>query len=195
MSSELNTKIARAWQIDENGFFVIDLFDHDPSAPDVLFTETPCPSGVFRRPRFVGGEWVEGSPRTNDELLAREKSLKTAQIDSWRDTAIAAGVEFDFDGTLDVVQTRDERDYVNISGYTLKAMMLQTAGVTGPVLEFRAESNTNYNLTPLLMLALGNAVAEHRANAYQISWTLKDAVKNAQTMAELEAVTLPEQKP
>lgn len=54
-------KIAHAYRYDENGFFLEDLVDFDPaSEPDILFTETPVPTGLIY-PRFHSSEWVNGN--------------------------------------------------------------------------------------------------------------------------------------
>lgn len=186
----IETGHAHAWQIDDEGYFVIDLFDYDPRE-GLRYTATPCPSGVFRRPRFVEGAWIEGNPATSTEKLASAKKAKHAYIDRERITREGGGAPFNFSGVDDVIQTRFERDYINISGITMQALLLQARGIDAAVIEFRAESNTTYLLTPANAIALGEAVAAHSQQIYATSWALKDQLEQAETVAEVESIVWP----
>lgn len=183
--------IERAWQVDEDGFFVIDLFDHDSTMP-VLFTEIPCPSGVFRRPRLSGGQWVEGHVEDQQQLFVAEKNAAIKRIEKGFASAMKAGVPFNFNGVDDVIQTRDERDLINISGVTTRAMLLQSQNNSDPVINFRADSNTIYQLTPVQAIQLGEVVAIKMEEIYGIFWMLKDAVAQATTVDEVEAIQWPQ---
>lgn len=182
--------VPRAWQLDQDGFFVIDLFDIDPRE-GWTYTLTPCPSGVFRKPKFDGTEWVEGAPMTEAELLetARQRALKAADIEHHE--KLTAGVSYNFHGTDDVIQTRHERDLINISGLATRALLLKNDGVTQAVIPFRADSNTTYLLTPDEMLAMAAAVSDFTAQQYSEVWALKDAINAAQSVAEIDAVQAP----
>ena len=181
----------RAWAIDEHGFFVVDLFDYDVREGG-LFTTIPCPSGMFRRPRLMQGEWVEGLPVTANELLEREKRKALRRVNSEHLARLGGGVPFMFGNTLDTVQTRDERDMINISGVATRAMLLQAQGVQEPVISFRAQSNTTYPLTPAQAVALGEAVADHQQQIYSTTWLLKDAIASATSVEAVMAIGWPQ---
>ena len=183
--------IPRAWQLDEQGFFVIDLFDIDPRQ-SWHYTLTPCPSGVFRKPRFVNGEWIEGAPVTDEELLnsARQRALQRVNAEHLK--TLTAGIPYNFLGTDDVIQTRHERDLINISGLATRALLLRADGISDSIIPFRADSNTTYFLTPDEMLAMAAAVSDFTAQQYSNAWALKDAINAAETIAEINAIAWPE---
>lgn len=122
-------------------------------------------------------------PPTLDEL----KQEKHAEIDQHRDDAFAAGLHYEINGQPDVVQTRME-DKINLLGLRIEAQELKAAGVTDGVMPFRAESNTGYTLTPAQMIDLTNAALAHIQGIYQQSWQLKDAVEDAETPDDIEAI-------
>jgi hypothetical protein len=119
------------------------------------------------------------------EKMREQKYLDTERLQA---SELKAGVAFDFGGTHDVIQTRNDRDLINISGITTRAVLLQAKGINEPVIEFRAESNTSYMITPAQAIALGEAVAEHSEATYAKAWALKDAIQAATTAEQLEAI-------
>ncbi len=124
-----------------------------------------------------------------DQLMFNQrKAAKLIEIGLAQSTALTAGVPFNFGQSMDTVQTRNERDLINISGMTTRAILLRANAVTDPVIEFRAQSNTSYKITPEQAIALGETVAQHNEAIYQKAWALKDAITSATTTAELEAV-------
>lgn len=186
----IESLINHAWQIDQDGFFVIDLLDYD-IREGLPHTRVPCPSGVFRRPQFVAGNWIEGSPKTEAELLSEAKQVALAKITREHQQRIVAGVPFNFGESQDVIQTRFNQDLINISGITTRAMLLQSQGVTDAVMNFRAQSNTTYQITPTQAIALGEAVALHIDGSYQQLWSQKDAIGSATHIQEVEAIAWP----
>lgn len=137
--------------------------------------------GVFALPENL---------QTNLDSLAIQNrfSEKKRELDLQQTNALTAGVPFSFRGIEDVVQTRGERDLININGVTTQAMLLKAAGVAEPVIQFRAQSNSSYMLTPDDAIELGVAVAAHSQAVYEKAWALKDALAAATTIEELEAV-------
>jgi len=183
--------IARAWQIDDDGFFVMDLFNHDIREA-VQYTTIPCPSGKFRKPRLVSGEWVEGNPRDPAHHLTKAKQAAKRRIQLELDQRIQQGMPYSFNSTSDMVQTRFERDLINISGVATRAMLLKAQGIAEPVIKFRAESNTTYDLTPDQAIHLGETVAAWIEGLYATAWALKDALHSALTPEEISTIQWPE---
>lgn len=121
------------------------------------------------------------------------RAKKKAQIDQWRIAAEQAGMSYEFPGgELDIVQLRDERDRTNITALVTNALILQGQGVTDPVLVFRAQSNTSYQMTPAQIIAMGAAVGVFGSQMYQTGWGLKEQVDAATTAEQIEAITWPQ---
>lgn len=118
--------------------------------------------------------------------LNKFRAEKINQIEKSQATELTAGVPFSFNGTSDLVQTRSERDLININGVVTQAMLLKNANVFEPAIRFRAQSNCSFMLTPDDAIALGVAVAQHSQQVYEKAWQLKDAAYAAQTVEELE---------
>lgn len=117
---------------------------------------------------------------------------KTSEIDRWRLAYEQAGMPWVFPGGVqDVVQLRDDRDRLNVTGLCTSALVLKGQGVTDPVFPFQAQSNTTHNMTPDDVLAMGLAVSAFTASLYQTAWSLKERARAATTDAELEAVQWP----
>jgi hypothetical protein len=112
--------------------------------------------------------WRRPSP-----TVAREAKL--AEINAQRAAALEAGVPYTFGGVDDAIQTR-QQDQVNLLTIWTAAREAQEAGITDPVIEFRAMSDTNYMLTPAEALAMTAAVRAHGYAAYQASWARKTAL-------------------
>ncbi|MBE0405289.1 DUF4376 domain-containing protein [Halomonas citrativorans] len=100
---------------------------------------------------------------------------KRAEIDAARDAAFAAGLEYDFNGETDVVQTRPQ-DQVNLLGLRAKAEAAIDQGATDQVMKFRGENNVTHYLTPDEMYTLTNDALAHIEGIYDHSWERKDAI-------------------
>jgi len=128
----------------------------------------------------------------HESLLAvavnKLRADKFQEIERAQFIELQNGVPFVFGEVEDIVQTRSERDLINISGITTRGILLRSNAVTNPVIEFRAQSNTSYLITGEQAIALGETVAQHNEAIYQKAWALKDAITSATTLAELEAV-------
>lgn len=124
--------------------------------------------------------------------IALLKKSKSAEIESIRAEIERTGCPFVFGTVGDLIQTRDERDFININGVATNAMLLKTAGETGAVIPFRAKSDTSYMLTPDQAIALGKAVANRATALYAIQWALKDQIAAAETAEEINAIKWPE---
>lgn len=132
-------------------------------------------------------------PAENTEAdLSQLRAQKAGDFERRRMQLEKDGCPFVFGEIGDIVQTRDERDFININGVVTNAMLFKSAGVTDSVVLFRAQSDTNYQLTPDQAIALGVAVAARSVQLYSIKWQLKDAVHAAQTANEIIAIQWPE---
>ena len=117
------------------------------------------------------------------------QTKKLSWVDSVRLQAEASGFVFEFpNATNDVVQVRNERDKGNITGLVSSALILKSQGIVEPILAFRAESNTTYNLTPDQILSLGLATSSFISTLYEKAWLLKEAIHAATTTEELDGI-------
>lgn len=114
-------------------------------------------------------------PPISIEELAKQKR---GELDQARDEAFAQGLEYNFDGEVDVVQTRPQ-DQINLLGLSAKAQRLIAAGQPDAKLTFRGGDNVNRELTAAEIDALTLAALGHIEEIYQKSWTLKDALAAA----------------
>lgn len=130
------------------------------------------------------------TPEEISQQLSALKLERINEIDRMRDQAFEAGLPYDINDQPDIVQTRLQ-DKINLLGLRIEAQELNAAGVTDPVMPFRAESNTGYQLTPQQMIDLTNAALAHIQAIYQQSWQLKDAIKKAKTQDELVVIKWP----
>ncbi|WP_425348488.1 hypothetical protein [Vreelandella neptunia] len=89
-----------------------------------------------------------------------------------------AGLEYDFNGESDVVQTRP-LDQINLLGLRAKSVAAIDQGITDPVMKFRVAQNVTRYLTPDGMYALTNDALAHIEEIYDHSWELKDAIEAA----------------
>lgn len=160
-------------------------------ASDALFTVLqPLVNSDFRLIN-IDGDFVlpeNINDAINGVTLEKFRAEKLREIESAQFAALQGGVPFNFGGTPDIVQTSSERDLINISGITMRGLLLRADGVTAPVIEFRALSNTSYMITGQQAIDLGATVAQHNEQIYSKAWQLKDAINAAQSISELEAI-------
>lgn len=127
--------------------------------------------------------WVPIPPPALPELAKR----KRGEIDDARDSAFAAGLEYDFDGETDVIQTRPQ-DQINLLGLSAKAQRLIAAGQPEATLSFRGRSNLQRTLTAEQMDAMTMAALAHLEEIFQRSWARKDAIEVALKAEEREGI-------
>lgn len=119
--------------------------------------------------------------------LAELAERKRQELDAARDAAFAAGLEYDFNGETDVVQTRPQ-DQVNLLGLQAKAQRLIAAGQPDTPLTFRGLNNVNRELTATEIDALTLAALGHIEGIYQKSWQLKDRLDAALEAEDREGI-------
>lgn len=102
-------------------------------------------------------------------------------------TEMANGLDFLFLGsTQDKVQTR-EKDKINLLGIAVKARELHGVGYTDPFTVFRAESNTEYPITPQEGIDLTNAALTRINAVYAECWRIKNGLSAATTLSEAQS--------
>src|SRR5690554_4536062 len=143
-------------------------------------TVVEAPEGVFE----IDGEYDSSLLKSFEQV----KQEKKQEIDYLRLQREQAGMPW-FEN--DVVQLRNERDFLNILGLCSKAILLKNSGIEDPVLPFQAESNITRFLTPDEMLDLGTSAMAYASEGYQIAWELKRLVDEAETKEAVEAIQWP----
>ena len=141
---------------------------------DYLLQEEANSKGVIGLEGATVPKILDPLPETIEQLA----NHKRRELDAARDAAFAAGLEYDFHGVTDVVQTRPQ-DQINLLGLRAKAEAAQAEGVTDPVMKFRGEQNITRLLTPDEMYSLTTAALAHIEGIYDHSWELKDVIKAA----------------
>jgi hypothetical protein len=131
---------------------------------------------------------IDIDTQLQSSLLKQVRVKKLNDIEQMQAVDLTAGVPFVFGSAEDIVQTRGERDLININGVVTQAILLKNAGVVEPIIQFRAQSNATYMLTPDEAINMGVTVAQHSQQVYEKAWLLKDAINAAQTIEELELV-------
>lgn len=121
------------------------------------------------------------------EALAEHKKDQSPIIAQWVADKFDVGVEHTFNGSAqDIVQTRNPNDLVAIQGLVSRAMYEENFGNAGFLTDFRAESNTIYSLTIEEVYGVSNAVNSVIEANRIASWSAKDAVEAATTIAEVD---------
>lgn len=150
----------------------------------------------------MNGELVWLDPRpmpTESEMeaihvdidLLEAKRNKSRELHQRRDKELQQGMPWEFHGVPDKVQTREE-DKFNLLALSQKSTLLRADGVTEAVLRFRALSNRDHYLTPEEMIAMTDAAFVYLHDIYTVSWTLKDAVEEATTVAAVKGIQWPD---
>lgn len=139
-------------------------------------------------PQFVSELEALRAPAVTLESVKAEKRLA---INAKRDERIFAGVTYSFpDGLTGTVDTREQSDFDNLQALTTLAQVLEANGETGAVITFVDAEDEAHSLTPSQMIDLGITVTQQIANIYAVSWPMKESVKAAATIAEVNAVDI-----
>lgn len=138
--------------------------------------------------RVLAGD--DGHPVITDppaETLEQLASRKRRELDAARDAAFAAGLEYDFNGEPDVVQTRPQ-DQINLLGLSAKAQRLIAAGQPDATLTFRAGDNVNRELSATEIDALTLAALGYIESIYEHSWSVKDRLDELVKKGDKDAI-------
>ncbi|BAQ02685.1 hypothetical protein AVU38_gp157 [Ralstonia phage RSL2] len=164
------------------GYFVVQ----DVAAPtaDVVSEGDPV---------FANGVWSQNwnaRAYTADELanaLSVRKTGMLEEIATKVTAAIEKGFSFAFTDVAGHVQLRDG-DRANIASARIRAEALIAKGTTDPVMPFRDWENVTHMCTPTQIVSLSDAAYDAYLGFLGAGWTLKDAVTNAATAADLPTI-------
>lgn len=171
------------WALIQDGT-VAEITDIDPAGrfhPSIQWVA--CADDAKPGWQFDGEQCLPPPPETIADLAEQKRRA----LDTARDAAFAAGLEYDIAGEPDVVQTRP-RDQTNLLGIAIEARELHAEGVTDPVIKFRGLSNVNRMLTPQEAIDLTKAASAHVKAIYQRSWDRKDAIEQALANQDREGI-------
>jgi hypothetical protein len=124
------------------------------------------------------GEYV--SPLGSEPTLEQCKVAKLAQINAFRECALAAGVSF-ADHVFD-------SDSASVARLNLVAGVLLAGGVLPEGVVWRSAANADVAMTPKDVLGLQSAMLAHTQQVFRKSWVLKSQVNLAQTVEAVAAV-------
>jgi Domain of unknown function (DUF4376) len=124
---------------------------------------------------------------STEGLLQSVKQEKIAQINTCFANSMSQGANVNFNGTIEVIQTRNERDINNISSILSRATFLQLHGIV-ELIYFRVQSNTVYKITPAFAIEMCEVVLSSVQRNLEKCWQLKDAIQQAETVQEVEAI-------
>lgn len=144
---------------------------------------------------------VETSPQDTDSDGVREQMWTLAsrsyddvkverkrEIDRLRDQGIFAGVvnwTRPSDSVVIPVDMRGPQDRANIQDLRSAAIVMHSSGITNPVLQFRAADNVVYDLSPLDVLQMSQAMLQRGQAWYAAAWAHKDAIAALTTAQEV----------
>ena len=164
---------------DENGKY---LGGFDGGEPLLGAFEVPVPPDDARQ-IWDGQAWSWPLETLQSDLRAK--------INSIRDEKICAGLAYDFpDGVLGTIDSAEQRDFDNLQALTTLAQELRDGGETAAVLTFVEKEDQAHALTPQQMIDAGLALTYFVTGIYAASWVHKNAVKEAASLAELQAIDL-----
>lgn len=156
--------------------------DAEKLGADPVMPSVPPPATEFERveegePEEVAEVWTQTWTVTPIPL-EDARAILHRRIAAERTQRERLGVPYVFPPAVaGTIQTRDETDTRNIQGVVTTAMILQTQGITDPVLEFRDADNVNHALTPSQAIAMGMAVSAHVNALYSAKWTHDAAIE------------------
>lgn len=119
-------------------------------------------------------------PLGSERLLAQCKTAKLAQINAFREHALAAGVRyaghvFDSDGA-------------SVARLNMAVGVLLAGGMLPKEFAWRSVANENVALTPAEIFGLQSAIFMNTEQVFQKSWALKLQVQQAQTVKDVADV-------
>lgn len=125
-----------------------------------------------------------------DLPLDLAKGQAKAQVESRRDALLRAGESVTFPDGTGTVQTRDERDLINIMGVIVGGIALVVQGDDNGTVGLRDATNTDHAMTGVQALQVGMQALLGQTVIYQASWDHKAAIEAVDTLDDLKALDL-----
>ena len=122
------------------------------------------------------------------ETLQKLAERKRRELDQARDDAFAVGLKYNFNGEIDVVQTRSQ-DQINLLGLSAKAQRLIAAGQPDATLTFRGGNNVNHDLTATEINELTLEALGYIESIYERSWEVKDRLAAAEKNGDRDTIS------
>ncbi|WP_453971750.1 DUF4376 domain-containing protein [Amorphus sp. MBR-141] len=124
--------------------------------------------------------------------LADLKAAKADLVDARRDTVLTGGYQHNFGGSAGVrtLDNRSERDAINWLGLKGLADAMITAGDGDDLLSLRDASNETFTASAATVGASLIGMAVWRASVLAASWTIKDAIAEAEDKAALAEIDI-----
>ena len=178
--------------IDENTYQIIEYFaggervipaDQHDYVTWLAEGNTPTIEAEGRFLSVVDGVLVV-DPNKDTILFTEAKEAKINAISNLRDSKIATGIPYTFPDGAGTIQTRDEKDFRNITGLSTSGIVMAGQAVNMP---FRDQENIVHSMTPEQVVAMGMFIAAAIQSVYTASWVHADAIKQLTTLAEIEA--------
>lgn len=104
-----------------------------------------------------------------------------------RDSDFRFGMTHTVNGETFKVQLRIE-DRINLIGMQIVGKEMIAAGMVDELQEFRSYENTSVMLTPQQCVDMAMAALEAVKSIYKTTWTLKDQIDSAATVADIPVI-------
>jgi hypothetical protein len=170
----------------------IQQFGYEPVADSVIPTGDVVSEGA---PALVDGVWTRTWIVRSLDLtevaakLTEARAALSQAVDTLRDNDLAYGLRYVFpDGLEGGVQMRN-KDLSNLIGIRIEAEGYLAHGIDEESIEFRSLENITRVMKPSDIVKLTDACTAHTKKVYSRSWAIKDAIRDAATLADLP--TLP----
>lgn len=130
------------------------------------------------------GEGWRAEWTVTDRLVDELRAERSADVNRTRDEMISRGAAITIGESVLTAQTRDERDFRNITGLVTAAILAQ-AGGSSATMPFRDADDTVWDLAPAEVILLGTQAMAWVQAHYQAAWAHKAALL---ALATAEAV-------
>lgn len=126
------------------------------------------------------GEGWRAEWTVTDRLVDELRAERSADVNRTRDEMIARGAPITIGESSLTAQTRDERDFRNITGLVTAAILAQAAG-SSATMPFRDADDAVWDLAPAEVILLGTQAMAWVQAHYQAAWAHKDALLALET--------------
>lgn len=125
-------------------------------------------------------KWMPKPKPSNSELLAKEKLIKSNEINNIRDIKISDGVQYS-----GYIFDSDTKAFDNLN----ETLTMVNLGTELPHdYTWRTKDNLNIPVNKEFLIGLAGTLMNHKFNCYKKSWELKEKVNNAKTVDEVSKI-------